>query len=262
MTIQSNWLNAFALIAIGNMLFHTALADQYKSGEQQTILLELFTSEGCSSCPPAEHWLNSFTDKEGLWQIFIPMAFHVDYWDYIGWKDQFALSAHTSRQRKLAAEQAMSTIYTPGFFLNGDEWRGWFLRRFLSFPTTPKVGVLTANADKEHLAVVFSPNDKALSNLHVNIAVLGFGFKTKVKAGENKGVTLTHDFVVLGTNKAPLLASKQGFSGTVGWPMVSQPAKQYAISVWVSEKKATRPLQATGGWLPHPPSFTQDERMP
>ena len=60
------------------------------SGETQVALIELFTSEGCSSCPPADRWLSQLKTDPNLWQEFTPIGFHVDYWDYIGWSDEFA----------------------------------------------------------------------------------------------------------------------------------------------------------------------------
>ena len=72
------------------------------SGVAQVTLLELYTSQGCSSCPPAERWLNAYIDSDDLWTKTVPVAFHVDYWDYLGWKDSLADSAHGERQRAYA----------------------------------------------------------------------------------------------------------------------------------------------------------------
>ena len=94
-----------------------------ESPPTQVDLIELYTSEGCSSCPPADRWVSSLQDEPGLWRDFIPLAFHVDYWDYIGWVDRFASPAFTARQYRYAAQQSMRTVYTPGFFNNGKEWR-------------------------------------------------------------------------------------------------------------------------------------------
>ena len=94
-----------------------------KSPATQVDLIELYTSEGCSSCPPADRWVSSLQNEPGLWRDFIPVAFHVDYWDYIGWPDRFASPAFTARQYVYAQQQSMRTVYTPGFFNNGKEWR-------------------------------------------------------------------------------------------------------------------------------------------
>ena len=95
------------------------------SSNTQVSLLELYTSEGCSSCPLADRWVSSLKDDPKLWKEFIPLSFHVDYWDYIGWKDRFASPAYSRRQKQYAQQGAVSTVYTPGFLNNGQEWRPW-----------------------------------------------------------------------------------------------------------------------------------------
>ncbi|TPW10725.1 MAG: hypothetical protein FD130_2142 [Halothiobacillaceae bacterium] len=113
---------------------------------QRTAVLELYTSEGCSSCPPADRWLHQFTTDARLWRDIVPLAFHVDYWDYLGWRDRFAHPEHTARQQTYAAIGGIKTVYTPGLVLNGREWRGWFERRTLPIPPAAAVGVLTGVA--------------------------------------------------------------------------------------------------------------------
>ena len=99
----------------------TAHADPivFESHERQTALLELFTSEGCSSCPPAESWLSQLKQKPELWSGFVPVAFHVDYWDYLGWRDKWASQQFSDRQRDYAQAWGSDSVYTPGFVLNG-----------------------------------------------------------------------------------------------------------------------------------------------
>jgi hypothetical protein len=94
-----------------------------QSPEGRVSLLELYTSEGCSSCPPADRWLSTLRDDPRLWRLVVPVAFHVDYWDYLGWRDRFADPAHAERQRTLAGQGLLSTVYTPGLVLDGKEWR-------------------------------------------------------------------------------------------------------------------------------------------
>jgi hypothetical protein len=98
----------------------------FDSGETQTSLIELFTSEGCSSCPPAEKWISNLKSNPDLWKKIVPVAFHVDYWDHLGWRDRFSKQEFTERQRRYAATWGGDSIYTPGYVLNGREWRGWF----------------------------------------------------------------------------------------------------------------------------------------
>ena len=94
------------------------------SSGQQTAVLELYTSEGCSSCPPADRWLAALVEvpKDDL--DVLALSFHVDYWDYLGWKDRFGSPRYTSRQRQLGSNNNQRTIYTPEFFVDGKEARG------------------------------------------------------------------------------------------------------------------------------------------
>lgn len=94
------------------------------SSGQQTAVLELYTSEGCSSCPPADRWLAALVEvpKDDL--DVLALSFHVDYWDYLGWKDRFGSPRYTSRQRQLGNINKQRSIYTPEFFVDGKEARG------------------------------------------------------------------------------------------------------------------------------------------
>ena len=94
------------------------------SGDKQTAVVELYTSEGCSSCPSADRWLSRLIELPEDEGDVLALAFHVDYWDYLGWKDRFSSAAYTSRQRQLGANNLQRTIYTPEFFVNGMEARG------------------------------------------------------------------------------------------------------------------------------------------
>ena len=116
-------------------------ATTFESGATQSTLAELFTSEGCSSCPPAEKWLSALKSNQDLWKTIIPVAFHVDYWDRLGWRDRFAKPEFTSRQQRYAAAWGGDSVYTPGFVVNGKEWRSWFGGN--AVPTTSsKIGIL------------------------------------------------------------------------------------------------------------------------
>ncbi|MGB5439898.1 MAG: DUF1223 domain-containing protein [Gammaproteobacteria bacterium] len=216
---------------------------QLDSGPRQVTLLELYTSQGCSSCPPAERWLNEYIDSDDLWNSVVPVALHVDYWDYIGWKDIFASKEHAQRQRDYARAGKTRTVYTPGFFVNGRDWRGWTLRlkpgRSRSEP-----GNLSARIAGDRLSASFPVADKPV-DLHV--ALLGFGIETQVGRGENRGRTLAQEFVVLEHN---MYRSASG-SWEVTMPAARHATvKSYGIALWVSEPGNPAPLQATGGWLP------------
>src|SRR5258708_30257782 len=98
----------------------------FQSEDTPATLLELFTSEGCSSCPPADAWMSKLKTNPGLWKRVVPVVFHVDYWNGLGWPDRFAPAANTARQHRYAAAWRSNSVYTPGFVLNGHERRGSF----------------------------------------------------------------------------------------------------------------------------------------
>lgn len=239
---------AFILIAIVLISTVSANAQIFQSQEEQIGLLELYTSEGCSSCPPADRWLSTLTQDERLWSEVIPIAFHVDYWDYIGWKDRFASKDYSDRQRLLAAFQGQRTIYTPGFFYNGQEWRDWLRRALGRFPAGGKPGVLTVEAESNNVIVRFAPN-QSLKKPRVQLALLGFGLTTEVKAGENHGRTLSHDFVVLGVATADLNQTEQVWQGQLDLPTSRHKAARLGLVAWIQDSENPEPIQTVGGWL-------------
>lgn len=175
---------------------------QAKSTTQTVPLLELYTSEGCSSCPPADQWL-SLLKTEGK---VTPLAFHVDYWDYIGWRDVYAKPEFSTRQRSAAAIGGASFVYTPQFTLNGRDYKGTNnsqlklsidkiskspARANLSLVLTPQNNgdfVLSAKAEAS------KPRSK--NEAQVFIAIYQNKLSSQVKAGENNGRELKHDYVV------------------------------------------------------------------
>jgi len=102
---SSRRLSSMSLVLFTLLTSLSANAQQFMSGEKQVPLIELYTSEGCSSCPPADRWMSKLTAHEDLWSGFVPIALHVDYWDYIGWKDPYASREYSQRQRQIAAER-------------------------------------------------------------------------------------------------------------------------------------------------------------
>jgi len=216
-----------------------------ESGRTKTHLLELYTSEGCSSCPPAEAWLSKLKNEPRLWSGIVPIAFHVDYWDRLGWRDPFASKVWTSRQYQYSARWGSSSVYTPGFVLNGREWRN----SGVPAPATETPGVLKLTVrDNDSVSANFSPAAADARKLDVHVARLGFDLSIKVKAGENSGRKLLHDFVVLGLTKEPLVSG----TAETRLPAVAQKEaanSRGAIAAWVTESGQIEPIQAVGGWL-------------
>jgi hypothetical protein len=172
-----------------------------KSGDTITPLLELYTSEGCSSCPPADKWLSSLPANP---MQFVPLAFHVDYWDYIGWKDRFSKAQYSDRQRKTAAFNHAGFVYTPQFVFNGRDFKGWDNSRLNSFikkQPPAQVNVALEAIDNEAgditlKATANTTNVNLAKNTDVFIALYENKLVSEVKAGENNGRELKHDYVV------------------------------------------------------------------
>ena len=221
-----------------------------KSPDTRVSLLELYTSEGCSSCPPADNWLSKLTTYPGLWTSVVPVAFHVDYWNYIGWEDRFSSPEYSSRQRRYANSKNLKTVYTPGFLLNGEEWRSFFGLRKLSVESNEKVGQLNLKINNMEMQAEYLPASPLKDNsLVLNIAVLGFDIKTNVKAGENRNRELTHNFAVLGYKTIPLYKNDHGYAVVTELPDIIETAPKMAISAWINKENNMTPIQAVGGWL-------------
>jgi hypothetical protein len=225
----------------------TPPATTFESGETQNTLIELFTSEGCSSCPPAEKWLSGLKSNQDLWKKTVPVAFHVDYWDHLGWRDRFAKPEFTARQQRYAAAWGGDSVYTPGFVVNGKEWRGWFGGNVTPTSST-KVGVLRVSLGAAgKLSASYVPETRQPSGLALYVAVLGNDLESDVKRGENSGRKLRHDFVVLDLIKMDMANESNGWTGSVVLPMRSGNDKPTALAAWITQDAT--PIQATGGWL-------------
>jgi len=216
----------------------------------QVSLLELYTSEGCSSCPAADKYLSELKSHPGLWKSIIPVGFHVDYWNYIGWEDRFSSPEYASRQRRYARTKNLKTVYTPGFLLNGQEWRSFFGLRKLSVDSDKEVGSLKLKINDMELEARFEPNKNIRDKtLILNIAVLGFNIKTDVRAGENNNKELKHDFTVLGYKTIPIYKNESIYSVMTELPDIIETAPRMAVSAWINKENDMTPIQAAGGWL-------------
>ncbi len=248
-------LHSIILLTSSLILFSTpGLSKEYTSTSEATELIELYTSEGCSSCPPADKWLSGLKANPQLFKKIIPLSFHVDYWDQLGWKDRFAKKQYSNRQYQHQSEGNLSQVYTPGIMVNNEEWRNWRLGKLFHWPdSSNKVGILKVNyqAKSQQLNVSFAPELATENQLLINVAILGMGLTNNVKSGENRGLKLSHDFVVL--SHAQHLASfsqakKQHWQISMS-PIPVQGQKQTALVVWLSTTHSQDVIQATGGYL-------------
>jgi len=196
------WIRT-ALAAVAAGIAAPAAAQCVKQSPPHTVaLVELYTSEGCSSCPPADRWLSRFASQGPGADRVVPLALHVDYWDRLGWPDRFASWRFSERQYSLARQAGRRMVFTPGVFLNFQEFRGWSSSRFGD--ALRAVNGKPARADirlefdtpgaqleiKANFALRTPGNGQAFVALYEN------GLGTEVKAGENRGASLRHDYVV------------------------------------------------------------------
>ena len=176
-----------------------------RSGERTAALVELYTSEGCSSCPPADRWLSTLGGRYA--GRVVPLSLHVDYWDYIGWKDPYARQAFSARQRKMAALARASFVYTPQVLLQGRDFREWHSATF-----EQEVARINARPARANIALALDSGHKDALEVEARVdlaagvppadLVLYLGayenkLVSEVTAGENRGRTLPHDYVVL-----------------------------------------------------------------
>ena len=195
-------------MALMTSFAHTATTANCKStvnvssGARTTTIVELFTSEGCDSCPPADKWFSRLSaQKNGV----VPLAYHVDYWDYIGWKDRFAKAEYAQRQRSEVRRQGGNTVYTPQVLLDGQDARQWSAQA--RFDST--LSAIAARTPRARIAVQANPTDAVLdislsigvdstdrADADAYIVITENNLLSRVTAGENRGVTLAHDHVV------------------------------------------------------------------
>ena len=256
MPFRPSFLTSLVLVGAGMSIPSLSRADDilFRSGPARVALIELFTSEGCSSCPPAEKWLGDLRPSPALWREFVPVAFHVNYWDHLGWRDPLAAKAFTDRQHDYATAWNANSVYTPCFVRDGAEWR----------PNGTPAGdrgaagdlVVRWRSETRETVVEFtaSTTSKPPAAMEAYVALLGGGIVSEVRKGENAGRRLQQEFAVLRLAVQPLVRGQNGaWSAKVAVPQergISPP--RLALAAWVTPKGRLAPLQAVGGWLTSP----------
>ncbi|HSG89139.1 MAG TPA: DUF1223 domain-containing protein [Pseudomonadales bacterium] len=222
-------------------------AETFESPMARARLVELYTSEGCSSCPPADRWLAALTAGDDLWNAVVPVAFHVTYWDRLGWRDRLAQPDFDARQRRLA-RSSRAGVYTPGVFLDGDEWRSW-RRAAPPASEAEDAGILRARIDGDALHISFRPAAGKVPQSRTLSAEVAWltGASSEVRRGENAGRRLRHEFAALSLEKHVLVADDGLWRTTVA-ARRPQSTDSPALAVWVTAADGSL-LQATGGWL-------------
>lgn len=233
------------VLAFASPLTLAAAQCSATSGASRIALLELYTSEGCSSCPPADRWLSELASQRSTAERVLPLAFHVDYWDYIGWKDRFAQPLFSTRQREMARLNHSTLVYTPQVTVNGKDFRGWDTDSFARainevnrLPPNAQMTLALMSAKPEDTLI--TANAMARNGTALFVAVYQNDLYSEIKAGENQGRRLHHDNVVREWF-GPFLI---GQSGKITWKEVIR-----FKSEWVASKMGVVAFvqdQATG----------------
>jgi hypothetical protein len=224
-----------------------------QSGPATAALVELYTSEGCNSCPPADRWLSALPSAGFGPDRVVPLALHVDYWDYIGWKDPFAKPLFAARQRELSAIARSRVVYTPQVVLAGKDYRGWparsrFAEAVAAVNRAPARAAISLALEPsgtgafEVTATASVPKRADREDAALFVAVYENGLSTRVTAGENRGATLQHDFVVREW-WGPLALDSSG-AATLGRSLDTQAVRMGGVAAFVQSRRSGEVLQA------------------
>ena len=208
-------------------------------------VVELYTSEGCSSCPPADRWLSRLRAEPSV----VALAFHVDYWDRLGWKDRFASPAYTQRQAQQQASSGSRFSYTPQVLLDGADRPDWpRLGATLAARAAAPVAKVEVTLRREgnHFSATVAALNGAPARLAAYWAVTEQGHVSSVKAGENEGVTLRHDHVVREYLPVAAWASTPDAGTTLAFEpaMPVDPAHAREVNLVIVNADTGRPVQA------------------
>lgn len=238
---------AIALTSTAHALAATTTCEA-QSTRVAPAIVELYTSEGCSSCPPADRWLSSIAARPGV----IALAFHVSYWDRLGWADRFASPAWSERQAQQQAVNGARYSYTPQVVIDGVDRRDWAGLRELgsgaasAAPVQLRLRRDAANYIAEVTLTALAGSSQSLPRLAAYWAVTEDALRSKVSAGENAGAALTHDGVVREFQPVPPLDTKQFPVTTLQWrpSHVATGDHPRHVNLVVIDATTGRPVQA------------------
>ena len=215
-----------------------------------TPLYELYTSEGCSSCPPADRWLAAHFPSQPAAGAPIALAFHVDYWDSLGWKDRFASADYTARQHASMEANHEGFVYTPQVLLQGKSLTRWHdidpvaaARKIAETPAAARI-TLDASTTAARVDVRVEAANQSARNARLFIAYADNDLSSQVKAGENRGVRLQHEHVVRALHDAITIAAGTTRQAQVALDLPSERGKLPAVVAFVQDSASGQVLQA------------------
>lgn len=227
------------LLAITGALLTAAAAAQtceVRSGARPLAVVELYTSEGCSSCPPADRWLSTLKTQDNV----LALSFHVNYWNHLGWRDPFATPETTARQYRLKEALGGKYVYTPQVVLNGRDHRSWNGQSASSLIGLPAAAAPALHLRRQGNVVTAQIASAPGTDLAGYWAVLQDGLVSKVTRGENAGEDLRHDHVVSRYQPVPPWSAAQGGSTQLTLP----PGATQRVAFVVTNPTLTQPVQA------------------
>jgi len=217
-------LRAPFFMAVPIVSAQTCPSASVQSGAAVPRVVELYTSEGCSSCPPADRWLSSLKGQPGV----IAAAFHVDYWNGLGWPDRFSSPAFTERQKQGVGVNGSRYAYTPQVVVNGRDWRSAALPAASAEPARVRLTWSRSGSGELKLSAEALPG--APSSIRVWWARVEDGHQSRVRAGENRGETLRHDSVVRDYARLPEWRGQR----SLDWLVPMKAAEPGHTSRWIA----------------------------
>ena len=246
------------LLALAAVMAPPALGDAVchaTSPDYTLALLELYTSEGCDSCPPADRWFSAL-DLGAVPPRAVALAFHVDYWDHLGWRDRFGGAAFTQRQYEQMQRHGAALVYTPQVLLQGDDFTAWrsarqpthALAAINARPARATIALTAAATQHASVAIdvqVRVPQAADRDHAAVAVALVQSGLASEVKAGENAGKRLVHDHVVRAWRSGLAVGATGELRQRVELPVPSDPGPLQVVA-WVEDGANGAVLQALG----------------
>ena len=227
---------ASTLLAAGSAFAQTC---EVRSGPKPLAVVELYTSEGCSSCPPADRWLSTLKTQDKV----LALSFHVNYWNHLGWRDPFATTETTARQYRLKEALRGKYVYTPQVVLNGSDHRDWQGQSASNMAGLPAAGAPVLRLSRVGDVITAQIAAVPGTELAGYWAVLQDGLVSKVTRGENAGENLRHDHVVSRYQPVPPWTAAQGGT-THATQLTLLPGSAQRVAFVVTNAGLTQPVQA------------------
>lgn len=224
MTMKNFLIPAIALLSLATVVSTLAAESPSGSDARTPVLVELFTSEGCSSCPPADALLQKLDRQPIAGEDMIVLSEHVDYWNHIGWKDPYSSSYYSDRQRAYARHFGLNDVYSPQMVVDGTSQfvgsdEALADKAFAKELAKPKIAVRlsvvsvgAANVLLAHLETEALQKSFGLHEAEVYVAVALNRAESQVSGGENAGRVLTHTAVVRSIVKVGSVRQGQAFA--------------------------------------------------